>query len=106
MSARDFDVDALFAALDEQRQARGLSWQAMAREVNGPFATTTSRPITASTISGMRGKRAIEGDSVLQQLRWLNRTPESSVPGGTGVAEEDCALPSVSPNRILRFDPA
>jgi hypothetical protein len=100
----DFDVDALFAAMDEKRRAGGLSWQAVAREVNRPFETTTSRPIAASTITGMRSRRAIEGDSVLQQLRWLNRTPDSFVPGGTGVAETDCALPFVPPNKILRFD--
>jgi hypothetical protein len=100
----EFDVAALYAALDEQRQARGLSWQAVAREMNAPFATTASRPISASTMTGMRTKRAIEGDSVLQQLRWLNRTPESFVPGGTGVTAEECALPAAPPNRILRFD--
>jgi hypothetical protein len=100
----DFDVDALYAALDERRRARGLSWQGVAREVSRPFDTTPSRPIAASTLTGMRTRRAIEGDGVPQQLRWLNRTPESFVPGGAGAAAADCALPHVAPNKILRFD--
>jgi len=100
----DFSVDALYAAMDEQRCSRGLSWAQVTREINRPFDGTTSRPIAASTITGMRSKRAIEGDSVLQQLRWLNRAPESFVADGNDVAAEDAALPIVAPNRILRFD--
>jgi len=102
MPAIDFDVDALYAALDEARRARGLSWQQLAREISAQFGRTGSRPIAASTLSGMRGKRVIEGDGVLQALRWLNRTPESFVPGHQSSADE--TLPHVEPDRILRFD--
>lgn len=102
MRAADFDVDALYAALDNERRARGLSWQLLAREISAQFGRTGSRPIAASTLSGMRGRRAIEGDGVLQALRWLNRTPESFVPGHEPTADE--TLPHVQPDRILRFD--
>jgi hypothetical protein len=100
----DFDVDALHAALDAERQSRGLSWQGLAREVSKPFEGTTSRPISASKLSGMRSKRATEGDGALQALRWMNRTPEDFVPDRNGIASGEGALPSVSPNRVLRFD--
>jgi len=100
----DFSIDALYAALDAERRARGLSWAQLAGEINRPVGRPRPRAIAASTLSGMRGQRAIEGDGVLQQLRWLRRTPESFVPGladGDGAA---FALPDVPPNRILRFD--
>ena len=101
----DFDIAALYAALDAQREARGLTWQAVAREINGQFAGQFSlvrtRPIAASTITGMRSRSTIEGDGALQMLRWLGRTPESFVPGSV---TEGAALPEVPPHEILRFD--
>jgi hypothetical protein len=102
MPASDFNVDALYDALDAARRARGLSWAQLAQEVSEQFGRTGSRPIAASTFSGMRGKRVLEGDGVLQALRWLNRTPESFVPGHTPAANE--VLPHVESDRILRFD--
>jgi uncharacterized protein YfiM (DUF2279 family) len=102
MPAGDFDLDALHDALDTERRAKKLSWQELAREISAQFGRTGSRPIAASTLSGMRGKRVIEGDGVLQALRWLNRTPESFVPGHTPASDE--VLPHVESDRILRFD--
>jgi hypothetical protein len=46
----------------------------------------------------------IEGDGVLQALRWLRRTPESFVPGHSDGLNEDARLPHVDPHQILRFD--
>ena len=102
MPTGDFDVDALYTALDTARAARGLSWRQLALEISAQFGRTGLSPIAASTLSGMRGKRFVEGDGVLQALRWLNRTPESFVPGHTPAADE--ALPYVEADRILRFD--
>ena len=96
----DFDIHALHAAVDSQREARGLSWSGVARQVNR--GVTTGRPIAATTISRMRDKPwGIEGDTVLQVLLWLGRTPESFVPGGPPGA------PLRRPGRgqVLRWDP-
>ncbi|HMF95074.1 MAG TPA: hypothetical protein VKE96_12300 [Vicinamibacterales bacterium] len=98
----DFDIAALHGALDAERQARGLSWPQLAREISAPFRRL--RPISPSTLSGMRSHRAIEGDGVLQMLRWLNRAPESFVPGEPGVPPQPAMLPDVGPTQILRFD--
>jgi hypothetical protein len=76
----------------------------VAREVSKPFDGSTSRPISASKLSGMRSKRATEGDGALQALRWMNRTPESCVPDHNGIVSGEDALPTVSLNRVLRFD--
>ena len=105
MSGRhpDFDVHALYQALDSARQARGLSWTQVAREISGLYADTPAGPISPSTLSGLRSRHEIEGDGVLQMLRWLHRTPESFVPGSTQMGL-DAELPPVGAHRILRFD--
>jgi len=100
----DFDIGALFAALDAERQSRAMTWSQVAADISRLFARTSVRPIASSTLSGMRNKRALEGDGVLQMLRWLHRSPESFAPGHTAVLAEASMLPSVGVGRILRFD--
>src|SRR5262245_32102252 len=100
----DFDIEALYHALDDERQARGLSWQRLAVEISDRFRGTGSRSISPSTLSGMRRRRVIEGDGVLQMLRWLDRTPESFVPGSESAATGSERLPAVDSHHILRFD--
>jgi hypothetical protein len=96
----DFDVDALYQALDAQRRARGMSWSQAARAISEPFRDVPARPVSASTLAGLRGRSTLEGDGVLQMLRWLGRAPESFVPGHP----ETAPLPDLPSNRILRFD--
>jgi hypothetical protein len=96
----DFDIAALYAALDAERDARGMSWAEVTRAVNALFARATVSQISASTITGIRSRRSVEGDGVLQMLRWLGRTPESFIPGAT----DGAPLPSVGSDKILRFD--
>jgi len=62
-----FDARALYAALDAQRRARGMSWQQVAIEA-GVGATTLTR-----TKHGGR----LEVDGTLAMVRWLGRTIES-----------------------------
>ena len=102
MGSRDFDVGALFVTLDAQRRSRGMTWQAVAREINGEVAG--ARAIAASTLTGLRTRRAVEGDGVLQMLRWLRRTPESFVPGAASSTADGTALPQPGVDQILRFD--
>jgi hypothetical protein len=101
----DFDVIALHAAIDARRIERRMSWKAVAREVNRSDERYDFHPISPSTISGLKNKPwGVEGDGVLQMLLWLDRTPESFVPGHPGAAHSDARLPRVSGDKILRFD--
>ena len=103
MAHPDFDLQALYAALDEQRCARALSWAAVTREINGHFQDIPrSRPIATSTITGLRNKKIAEGDGILQMLLWLDRTPESFVPGMTW--DPRVAALHKPPDKRLRFD--
>src|SRR5262245_48528559 len=75
--ARDFDLSGLFGALQSERDSRGLSWAQVAAEINDLFAGSSARPISPSTLLGLKHRTIAEADGVLQMLRWLQRAPES-----------------------------
>jgi hypothetical protein len=104
MRAKPFSIDELFLALDEERQARRMSWGQVARAINDLFRNVPARPISTSTLTGMQGRRVLEGNGVLQMLVWLGRTPESFTSGRDRVALHEEILPLVGPSQILRFD--
>ena len=56
----DFDIDALYAALNAERLARGMSWTEVTRAINNLFKNVPTRPISTSTVTGMRGRRVVE----------------------------------------------
>jgi transcriptional regulator with XRE-family HTH domain len=62
-----FDARALHAALDEQRRARGMSWEQVAREIG----------VSASTMTRMKQGGRLEVDGMLAMVGWLGRTVES-----------------------------
>ena len=102
MPPAEFDLRALYRALDEARQSRKLSWAAATREINRDQAT--GHPLATSSITGLAHKSVAEGDGVLQMLLWLVRTPESFIPGSLDAAAERYRLEHVAPSEILRWD--
>jgi hypothetical protein len=100
----EFDMRALQAALDDNRQARGLTWAELAAEINEPFKHTLSIPVSVGTIRTMTTKRSVTSAVVLQVLRWLRRTPESFLAGRDQAPAPNEALPEAGPFQILRFD--
>ena len=98
----DFDLNALFEAIDRQRRARQLTWGAVAVEVNR--FRTTRRPIATSTITGLKNKADGEGDGILQMLLWLGRSPESFMPGNRDANTDRYRLPDLTTGQILRWD--
>src|SRR5262245_54963476 len=103
MSARtDFDLRALYDAIDERRRERQLSWAAVAGEVNRH--RTTRRAIASSTITSLKDKPVGEGDGILQMLLWLGRSPESFVPGAADPDHDRYRLPELTAAQVLRWD--
>jgi hypothetical protein len=98
----NFDLRALYDAIDREREARGMTWTDVARGVNQHV--TILRPIAVSTITGLKTKPAGEGDGVLQMLLWVGRTPESFVPGFARPDDERFRLRRPSRGQILRWD--
>jgi len=103
MSTRDFDLKALYAALDAERTARGLTWTQATREINSVGPIPQLHPIATSTITGLRTKHVAEAAGVLQMLRWLRRAPESFM-NGLPPALAASTLPSADAQEVLRFD--
>ena len=99
---KEFDVRALYDAIDEQRSARGLSWKEVAAEVSE--RRTRSRPIALSTITGLKERSSGEGDGILQMLVWLRRTPESFTSGAADTRSACFVNPTLSSGEILRWD--
>jgi hypothetical protein len=106
----DFDVSALYNALDAQRAARGLSWRGVADQITaqsaGWFARrrATAHPVSPSTLSHLGTRRGVSANHALGVLRWLDRAPESFIPDFAERA--GAALPQAGPDRILRWDAA
>jgi hypothetical protein len=82
----EFDALALFAALDAQREERGLSWSGVAREIWELSAELNARrrdhPISPPTLTGMAKRGDISCQHALFMPRWLGRSPESFLRGG------------------------
>jgi transcriptional regulator with XRE-family HTH domain len=66
-NAGRFDARALYAALDAQRLARGMTWREVAREVG----------VSASSLTRTKEGGRLEVDGMLAMVRWLGRTAES-----------------------------
>jgi hypothetical protein len=108
---REFDGQALYAALDSRRLADGLSWAGAAaaiwntapalnaaREARG----LTNHPISPSTLANLGKRGNTSCQHALFFLRWLERTPESFL---AGAAEDAGApLPPCGPGRRPRWD--
>jgi len=92
----------LYAALDEQRRARELTWTALTAEVNQQ--RTDGYPISPSTIRSLETKLDGEGDGIIQMLIWLRRTPESFVPGVVDPRSQCFVQPDITSGSILRWD--
>ncbi len=93
---RDFDVNLLYAALDEKRELLGLTWSGVAKEIANNYAK-----VAPSTIKGIREKGTVEGDGCLQMFLWLGRSPESFVSGLEFGDRHDLKEPRKG---VLRFD--
>lgn len=102
MEQADFDLFAVYEALDKQRREQNMSWTSVAKEVNR--FRTTRRPIAVSTITGLRNKLVGEGDGILQILLWLGRTPESFVSDIPDADSGPFRLPNLATSQILRWD--
>lgn len=105
MPAADFSLIALHETLDAERKARGMSWSAVADDISARYRDVPGvRPIAASTLTRLATRSVAEGDGVLQMLLWLDRTPESFVPGFRGADAVQFRLAVPGPARILRWD--
>jgi hypothetical protein len=102
-----FDGEALIAALDAQRVARGLDWNGLAQELYAQSHELNAELLDHSVCPGALVRTARRGTMscqyALMLLRWIDRPPEDFL---TGSAAEvgDARLPDAGPDRRLRWD--
>jgi hypothetical protein len=99
----DFDRHALYEAVDAEREARGITWSDLVRELNRVFEGKPSLPFALSTIKGIRDKRAVTSAVILQLLRWLDRPPEDFISDAVPVLGS-VALPKIPAAQVLRTE--
>jgi transcriptional regulator with XRE-family HTH domain len=73
------DVDALYAALDEKRRAKRLSWRQLASEA----------AVSASTFSRLAQGRRPDVDTFGALIQWLGMPAEAFLRSGSGGSDED-----------------
>ncbi len=69
MAAPLFDLQALFEAVDAERDRQGLSWAALSRQIG----------VAPSTIRRYGEAGDAEADGVLAVLQWLDAIPEQYI---------------------------
>lgn len=104
-STSDFDLQALFRALDAAREARGWTWAELTRAISAGGSRSASRVVASSTIRNIGSRSIAEADGVLSMVRWLGCTPESFVPNRPADAPA-APLPGVPEGMLLRVDTA
>lgn len=105
MLQADFDTSALYDAMDELRGERDLTWAEVTREVNAYHANIPGlSPVATSTITAVAEKKSgNNANTILCMLSWLDRPPESFVPGRSFDGDA-CQLPRIGVNQILRWN--
>lgn len=105
-SFSEFDLDALYDALEAKRTERGLSWPQVADALWAQSSVLNARrndhPISPATLRGMARRGMATCQHVLFILRWLDRTPESFLSGNHPPIGRP--LPAAGPDRRLRWD--
>jgi hypothetical protein len=104
----DFDIAALFQAMDHQRSEQHLSWQQVADQIWQLSSVLNERrpahhPISPSTITNMAKRDNTSCQHALFFLRWLGRTPESFLPGVVPLVQGG-ELPQAGADRRLRWN--
>jgi hypothetical protein len=93
----DFDLAALYEALDARRCQLGLTWEQLAIQATDSPSRRSDRRIAASTFKGIAQRRSVKDTVVLRAVHWLGRAPESFVPGLPQTSER--ALPDHAAGR-------
>lgn len=97
MARTKIDVQGLYAALDAERTARGLSWRQLAKEIG----------VSPSLLSRLSNDQRPDADGFATLVRWLNMPAEEfmvDVEGDRGTQSEPDLLTQLAPLLRARQD--
>lgn len=77
MTKTRIDVDGLYAALDAERSARGMSWRQLAKEIG----------VSPSLLSRLGNRLRPDADGFATLVRWLNMPAERFMIDSDGTTE-------------------
>jgi hypothetical protein len=97
----NIDLKSIYEAMEEKRASLNITWAAAAHQISR--TGKGERSMAVSTIIGLKTRKLVEGDGVLQILLWLGKTPESFI-SGFGNAD-GYKLPVPMQGQVLRWDP-
>ena len=93
MTGTRFQGEAFFAALDTERQARGVTWKKVAEQAS----------VQASTLTRMSQGRQPDVNTLSALCRWSGLAAENFVGGAQAPAPRASSLTEIT--TILRADP-
>jgi transcriptional regulator with XRE-family HTH domain len=97
MTRTKIDVRGLYAALDSERTARGLSWRQLAKEIG----------VSPSLLSRLSNDQRPDADGFATLVRWLNMPAEEfmvDVEGDRGPQSEPDLVTQLAPLLRARQD--
>ena len=97
MTRTKIDVQGLYAALDAERTARGLSWRQLAKEIG----------VSPSLLSRLGNDQRPDANGFATLVRWLNMPAEEfmvDVEGDRGTQSEPDLLTQLAPLLRARHD--
>lgn len=97
MTRTKIDVRGLYAALDAERTARGLSWRQLAKEIG----------VSPSLLSRLSNDQRPDADGFATLVRWLNMPAEEfmvDVEGDRGPQSEPDLVTQLAPLLRARQD--
>jgi transcriptional regulator with XRE-family HTH domain len=97
MTRTKIDVQGLYAALDAERTARGLSWRQLAKEIG----------VSPSLLSRLSNDQRPDANGFATLVRWLNMPAEEfmvDVEGDRGTQPEPDLLTQLAPLLRARQD--
>ncbi len=97
MTRTKIDVRGLYAALDAERNTRGLSWRQLAKEIG----------VSPSLLSRLGNDQRPDADGFVTLVRWLNMQAEEfmvDVEGDRGTQSEPELLTQLAPLLRARKD--
>ncbi|MBN9104125.1 MAG: helix-turn-helix transcriptional regulator [Propionibacteriaceae bacterium] len=83
------DVGGLYAALDAERDARGVSWRQLAKEIG----------VSPSMLSRLGNGQRPDADGFATLVRWLNMSAEAFM------IEEGVERPGTEPDLVAQLAP-
>lgn len=97
MTKTRIDVQGMYAALDAERTARGLSWRQLAKEIG----------VSPSLLSRLGNDQRPDADGFATLVRWLNMPAEEfmvDIEGDRGAQPEPDLLTQLAPLLRARQD--